>query len=74
MSVLMYMHIPHDILRAHLAVVVEWEMGTVTAAENTSNVCICASVVNPDLSSLLQAVQLQVFTINSTAQGTATYP
>ena len=66
----MYMHIPHDILRAHLAVVVEWEMGTVTAAENTSDVRVCAFIVNPDLSSLHQAVQIQVFTINSTAQGT----
>ena len=51
------------------AIVIEWEPDALTIVESASNVSLCASITNPDLMNLRQAVQLQVITLNSTAQG-----
>ena len=58
-------------LRQCPAVVIEWEANALTVVESASNIFLCASIVNPDLTNFQQTVQLQVFTQNSTAQGTS---
>ena len=58
--------VSHDL---HLAVVlIEWETDNLTVVESSSNTTLCASVVNPDINTN-EVVQLQVLTLNSTAQG-----
>ena len=51
------------------AIVIDWEADALTVVEGASNVSLCTSIANPDLMNLRQAVQLQVFTLSSTAQG-----